>query len=77
VVALNRGAEFVKDVTFQGKSTAYVNFGSQVQAVLNELRAPEPTSSLRDPAVSNLIDLTRFQTASGLPAPLTFSMKLL
>ena len=38
VVALHRGAEFVKGVTFQGKSTAYVNFGSQVQAVLDRLK---------------------------------------
>jgi endonuclease G len=34
--------EFVKDVTFQGKTTAYVNFGSQVQAVLDEVRARNP-----------------------------------
>jgi V8-like Glu-specific endopeptidase len=39
VVALHRGAEFVKGVTFQGKSTAYVNFGSQLQAVLDKLQA--------------------------------------
>jgi V8-like Glu-specific endopeptidase len=42
VVALHRGAEFVKNVTFQGKSTAYVNFGSQVQAVLDSLQAQNP-----------------------------------
>lgn len=42
VVALHRGAEFVKGVTFQGKSTAYVNFGSQVQAVLEELKTMNP-----------------------------------
>jgi len=53
VVALHRGAEFVKDVAFQGKSTAYVNFGSQVQAVLDELRA-------RNPLVHS--EIQRFQT---------------
>jgi V8-like Glu-specific endopeptidase len=42
VVALHRGAEFVKNVTFQGKSTAYVNFGSQVQAVLDSLQTQNP-----------------------------------
>ncbi len=42
VVALHRGAEFVKNVTYQGKSTAYVNFGSQVQAVLDQLKVDAP-----------------------------------
>jgi len=42
VVALHRGAEFVRNVTFQGKSTAYVNFGSQVRAVLDSLQAQNP-----------------------------------
>lgn len=43
VVALHRGAEFVKGVSFQGKSTAYVNFGSQIQAVLDSVKAQNPT----------------------------------
>lgn len=42
VVALHRGAEFVKGVTFQGKSTAHVNFGSQVQAILDKIAADKP-----------------------------------
>jgi|SRR5215213_1176068 len=42
VVALHRGAEFVKGVTFQGKSTAHVNFGSQVQAILDKIKADNP-----------------------------------
>lgn len=37
VVALHRGAKFAKDVSYQGKDTAYVNFGSQIQAILAEL----------------------------------------
>ena len=38
VVALHRGAEHVTGVKFQGQETAYVNLGSQVQAVLDEIR---------------------------------------
>lgn len=38
VVALHRGAVHVRDVKFQGKDTAYVNFGSQMQAILAELK---------------------------------------
>jgi endonuclease G, mitochondrial len=37
VVALHRGAEEVQNVQFQGKSTAYVNFGSQIQTILHDL----------------------------------------
>lgn len=39
VVALHRGAEHVTGVKFQGQDTAYVNLGSQIHAVLNEIRA--------------------------------------
>jgi endonuclease G len=39
VVALHRGAEFVKGVNYQGKSNAYVNYGSQIQAVMDDLQA--------------------------------------
>jgi hypothetical protein len=42
VVALHRGAVRVTDVSFQGKSTAYVNFGSQITAVLADLGAKRP-----------------------------------
>lgn len=42
VVALHRGAEFVRGVTFQGKSTAHVNFGSQLQAILERIQAQNP-----------------------------------
>ncbi len=38
VVALHRGARFVTGVMFQGKQTAFVNFGSQIQAILSEIR---------------------------------------
>jgi|SRR5579859_5061095 len=38
VVALHRGAKYVQDVKYQGKSTAYVNFGSQICAVLEQLK---------------------------------------
>ena len=42
VLALHRGAEFVKGVKYQGKSTVYVNYGSQIQAVLNDLQTTVP-----------------------------------
>jgi hypothetical protein len=38
VVALHRGAKYASDVSYQGKKTAYVNFGSQIQAVLADLK---------------------------------------
>lgn len=43
VVALHRGAEFVKGISFQGKSTAHVNFGSQLQAILEQIQLQNPT----------------------------------
>jgi endonuclease G len=43
VVALHRGATYVSGVTYQGKSTAYVNFGSQIQAVLDDLKRQDAT----------------------------------
>lgn len=39
VVALHRGAVHVTNVKFQGKDTAYVNFGSQMSAVLASVNA--------------------------------------
>ena len=38
VVALHRGARTVSNVSYQGKQTAYVNFGTQIQAVFEDLR---------------------------------------
>lgn len=38
VVALHRGAKYAEGVKYQGKSTAYVNFGSQILAVLEQLK---------------------------------------
>jgi endonuclease G, mitochondrial len=43
VVALHRGATYVSGVTYQGKSTAYVNFGSQIQAVLEDVKRQDAT----------------------------------
>ena len=43
VVALHRGATFVQDVKYQGRSTAYVNYGSQVQSVLADVKAKNPS----------------------------------
>jgi len=42
VIGLHRGAQFVDGVTYQGKASAYVNFGSQIQAVLDDLKELEP-----------------------------------
>jgi endonuclease G len=38
VVALHRGTEFVTGVKFQGRNVAYVNVGTQITAVLQNLR---------------------------------------
>lgn len=37
VVALHRGAVYADNVSYQGKETAYVNFGSQIQSILDDL----------------------------------------
>jgi hypothetical protein len=42
VVALHRGARYVEGVNFQGKSTAYVNFGTQIQAICEDLKVKNP-----------------------------------
>ena len=38
VIALHRGARYTKGVKFQGKETAYVNFGTQISTVLGDLK---------------------------------------
>jgi hypothetical protein len=38
VVALHRGAEQVRGVKFQGKDTAFVNFGTQIARLLSDLQ---------------------------------------
>ena len=45
VVALHRGAQYATDVPFQGKSEAYVNFGSQIQAVLTDIATQDPAAA--------------------------------
>lgn len=42
VVALHRGAQQVQDVNFQGKGTAFVNFGTQITRVLSDLKERLP-----------------------------------
>jgi endonuclease G len=37
VIALHRGAKYTKGVRFQGKNTAYVNFGTQLSALFGDL----------------------------------------
>lgn len=49
VVALHRGATPVSNVKYQGKDTAYVNFGTQIQAVLEDLqRNPALLKEIRE-----------------------------
>ena len=45
VVALHRGARHAPGTNYQGKSEAYVNFGSQIQAVLADIRAKAPAAA--------------------------------
>ncbi|MEV6398998.1 trypsin-like peptidase domain-containing protein [Streptomyces sp. NPDC051907] len=42
VVALHRGTRRVEDVMFQGKSTAFVNVGTQMDSVMSHLKANSP-----------------------------------
>jgi endonuclease G len=42
VVALHRGSRDVENVQFQGRTTAAVNFGTQIAAILERLRAVNP-----------------------------------
>lgn len=42
VVALHRGAQYTEDVLYQGRDSAYVNFGSQIAAVMDDLRTQAP-----------------------------------
>ena len=45
VVALHRGTVRVTGVQYLGRETAYVNFGSQIQAVLDHVRAVAPAAA--------------------------------
>lgn len=38
VVALHRGAKYAQGVKYQGRDTAYINFGSQILAVLEDVK---------------------------------------
>ncbi|WP_329377436.1 trypsin-like peptidase domain-containing protein [Streptomyces sp. NBC_01351] len=42
VVALHRGTRRVSDVSFQGKTTAFVNVGTQLSAIMAHLREHSP-----------------------------------
>ena len=42
VIALHRGAEQASGVRFQGKDTAFVNFGSQIMRVLEDIERRHP-----------------------------------
>ncbi len=45
VIALHRGALFVDEAKFQGKDTAYVNFGSQITRILRDIETRKPALS--------------------------------
>jgi hypothetical protein len=47
VVALHRGARSAPEANFQGKTGAFVNYGSQIQAVMDEVRAQDSTMADR------------------------------
>ena len=49
VVGLHRGARLVSGVQFQGKNTAYINFGTQLQPLLAHFRATSPTAAAQIP----------------------------
>jgi endonuclease G len=42
VVALHRASTYVADVQFQGKTTAYVNLGTPLPAIIGDLRTRYP-----------------------------------
>lgn len=42
VVGLHRASSYVENVQFQGKPTAYVNVGTQLTAIVADLRARYP-----------------------------------
>jgi len=42
VVALHRGAVYTPGIPFLGNDNAYVNFGSQIQPILADIRATDP-----------------------------------
>lgn len=45
VVGLHRGARLISGVKFQGKTTAYVNFGTQLPSILEHLREADPAAA--------------------------------
>ncbi|MFG2981621.1 trypsin-like peptidase domain-containing protein [Streptomyces sp. NPDC048258] len=57
VVALHRGTRRVTDVSFQGKSTAFVNVGTQLSAIMQHLR--EHTPQIHDEITAAQSTLTR------------------
>jgi hypothetical protein len=46
VVALHRGSSYASKVDYQGKDTAYVNCGIQIQAILAGLRATAAAAAI-------------------------------
>ncbi|MCB5183350.1 trypsin-like peptidase domain-containing protein [Streptomyces antimicrobicus] len=56
VVALHRGTRRVSDVSFQGKSTAFVNVGTQLSAVLGHLRERSPDVHAEIMAAQSALD---------------------
>ncbi|AKL69181.1 MULTISPECIES: trypsin-like peptidase domain-containing protein [Streptomyces] len=59
VVALHRGTRRVEDVSFQGKTTAFVNVGTQISSVLRHLEHTSPEAHA---------EITAAQTALAAPA---------
>jgi hypothetical protein len=61
VVALHRGTRRVADVSFQGKSTAFVNVGTQLSAVLGHLSEHSPQVHAEITAAQQLLAARRQQ----------------
>ncbi|RSS79099.1 trypsin-like peptidase domain-containing protein [Streptomyces sp. WAC06614] len=59
VVALHRGTRRVSDVSFQGKSTAFVNVGTQLSAVLGHVRDHFPAVHAEITAAQAALDRQR------------------
>jgi V8-like Glu-specific endopeptidase len=47
VVALHRGAQHAPNTQYQGRTEAWVNYGSQIQAVLEAVAAADPAAATR------------------------------
>jgi len=50
VVALHRGSTYAEGVTFQGRSTAYINLGTKIHAIIGDIKLRYPALAPQLPA---------------------------